>query len=190
LDVARTTNGHGKVCDLSYEELSKFDAAPGESIPLFSEVLDRFGGKCLLNIELKESGIEEAVKTEIISRELDKLSYHQSVIVSAFDQDDNDSDASSSWNQLQVFVPDISIALLATAAKIQKIGESGFVKKAKEYKARAINPEGAGVTSSLVNLAHKEGLLVYVWTVNDPKEIERFKKLGVEGLFSDFVERL
>lgn len=190
LAVDRTTNGKGKVSELSYADLSKLDAGFGEAIPLLSVVLDKFAGKLLLNIELKESGVEEMVKAEILGRGLHKLPYDKSTVVSAFDQDDNDPDADSSWEQLKVFAPEIPIALLAQASKIQRMGEGEFVKKAKEYGAIAIHPESTGVTSSLIDLAHQEGMMVNVWTANDPQEIQKLKELGVDGFISDFVERL
>jgi glycerophosphoryl diester phosphodiesterase len=37
--------------------------------------------------------------------------------------------------------------------------------------------------------AWDEGLEVYVWTVNQQSEIERFVAMGVQGLISDFPER-
>lgn len=190
LAVDRTTNGRGKTSDLSYEELSKLDAGFGERVPLLSEVLDKFAGKCFLNIELKESGIESMVKKEIVDRKLADLPYERLVLISAFDRDDNDPDCSSSWEQLRTFAPEFSIALLAQISKIQRIGETGFVEKAKEYGARAIHPEHTGTTRSLIDLAHAAGLLVNTWTVNDPEEIRKFKDMGADGLISDFAERL
>ena len=41
--IDRTTNGHGRVDELSYEELRQFNAGSGEVIPLLVDVLDGFG---------------------------------------------------------------------------------------------------------------------------------------------------
>jgi glycerophosphoryl diester phosphodiesterase len=38
--------------------------------------------------------------------------------------------------------------------------------------------------------AWEEGLDVFVWTVNDPHEIEEFVSMGVQGVISDYPERL
>lgn len=190
LAVDGTTNGHSKTSDLSYEEVSKLDAGFGERVPLLSDALDKFAGKYFLNIELKESSMEAMVKKEIVDRGLAGLPHERSVIISAFDQDDNDPGCSSSWEQLRIFTPEFPIALLAQTSKMRKIGEAGFVEKAKEYGAKAIHPEHTGVTRSLIELAHAAGLLVNVWTVNDPEEIRKLKEMGVDGLISDFPERL
>ncbi len=188
--IDRTTDGHGNVHDLSYGELMKFDAGFGERIPRLADMLDEFGGKCLLNIELKEQGIEKAVKSEILGHGLQKLPYVKSVIVSAFDADDNAPSANSSWEQLKVFAPEIPIALIARMSKIERLGDEVFVRIAKEYRAKAIVPMADAATTALVELAHEEGLLVYTGTINNADEAELFRKMGVDGIFSDCVERL
>src|SRR5262245_31940473 len=78
--IDRTTNGKGRVADFSYEELRRFDAGFGEPIPLLSDVLDRFGPMCLLNIELKELGLGREVQALVRERHLESH-----VIVSAFE---------------------------------------------------------------------------------------------------------
>src|SRR6185503_8514000 len=99
--VDRTTDGRGLVRDLSYEQLVRFDAGSGESIPLLTDTLDEFGSQCILNIELKDPGIASAVKRLVLERRLE-----QRVIVSAFD-----------WDELRPLTPEVPIALLASKAK-------------------------------------------------------------------------
>src|SRR5437879_1082440 len=41
--IDRTTNGRGCVANLTYDELSKFDAGFGSPIPRLADVLDEFG---------------------------------------------------------------------------------------------------------------------------------------------------
>ena len=102
LDIARTTNGKGNVRAFTYEDLVQFNAGFGDRIPLLSEVLERYSVGVLLNIEIKESGIEKKVLDSIQS--CVKLHpFAQKVMVSAFDSDDNDPDADSSWDQLAIF---------------------------------------------------------------------------------------
>lgn len=44
--------------------------------------------------------------------------------------------------------------------------------------------------SDIVAQAHAAGLSVYVWTVNDPEEIDELQKIGVDGVFTDFPQIL
>jgi glycerophosphoryl diester phosphodiesterase len=164
--IDRTTNGRGRVAQLTYEELRRFDAGSGEPIPLLSTVLDQFGGKCLLNIELKDSGIAADVKKLVSAKHLE-----QDVIVSSFD-----------WPELQPLVPDIPVALLASKVP-------GLLAGAVEMGATAIHPRHDVVTRPLIDDAREINLRVHVWTVNDPSEFTRFRDLGVDGIFTDFPER-
>jgi glycerophosphoryl diester phosphodiesterase len=164
--INRTTNGKGRVAELSYEELSRFDAGFGERIPLLSHVLDRFGARCVLNIELKDIGLGNDLKKLLLSKRLERH-----VIISSFD-----------WNELKMFTPEVPTGLLTS--KLENL-----IAAAHECCAGAIHIQKDIVTPSLVDAAHEAKLRVHVWTVNDPVEIARFRTLGVDGIFTDFPER-
>lgn len=189
--IDRTTNGSGKVEDILYRDLKSFRTDNGEAIPTFAQVLDRFGKKFLfINAEAKEAGVAQEIGRIANTWEIEK-----NVIVSAFDSDDNDTDSSSSWEDLtkmKVLYPNISIALLATTKKIKHLGYEEFVARAKEMYAHAIHPPYTFVLEEpdLVNVAHSARMRVHVWTVNSYWHIWRMKLLGVDGIISDFPERL
>jgi glycerophosphoryl diester phosphodiesterase len=42
----------------------------------------------------------------------------------------------------------------------------------------------------MVAMAHAKNIKVFVWTVNEPDEIVRIKAMGVDGIFSDYPDRL
>ena len=56
--------------------------------------------------------------------------------------------------------------------------------------AWSVNVSGEVVSEELVNIAHHEGMKVLVYTINDPEEIRTLKALGVDGIFSDYPERV
>jgi glycerophosphoryl diester phosphodiesterase len=164
--IDRTTNGKGLVASFSYEQLRRFDAGFGESIPLLADVLDQFGALCLLNIELKDAGIAPDVKELILARRLERQ-----VIVSAFE-----------WHELTSLTPEVPIALLSS--RLDKL-----ISCAGELSATAIHPRRDLVTPTLISAVHQAGFRIHVWTVNDPHEMSRFGELGVDGIFTDFPER-
>jgi glycerophosphoryl diester phosphodiesterase len=164
--VNRTTNGSGYVRELAYDQLRQFNAGCGEPIPLLIDVLDEFGARCLLNIELKDRGIARDVKRLVLERELEPH-----VIVSAFD-----------WEELRPLIPEIPIALLSSRLW-------NLVRRASELGASAIHPRRNIVTRRLLATAREANLRVHVWTVNDPAEMSRFRELGIDGIFTDFPER-
>lgn len=45
------------------------------------------------------------------------------------------------------------------------------------------------VTPALLEHAHRHGIAVHVWTINETTEMERLLDLGVDGLVTDFPER-
>ncbi|WP_346041537.1 glycerophosphodiester phosphodiesterase family protein [Actinomadura chokoriensis] len=56
--------------------------------------------------------------------------------------------------------------------------------------ATAISPEHAITTPELVDEAHTFALPVIVWTVNDPEDMTRFVKYGVDAIVTDYPDRL
>jgi glycerophosphoryl diester phosphodiesterase len=164
--LERTTNGEGRVDELSYEELRRFDAGSGEVIPLLSDVLDGFGSRCILNVELKDAGIARDVRSLVSEKDLNR-----NVIVSAFD-----------WNELEPLSGKVPIALLSSKP-------ANLIPAARDLSAAAVHPRYDIVTTSLLSAAREAGLKVHVWTVNEPSEIAFFRELGVDGIFTDFPER-
>ena len=164
--IDRTTNGRGRVRSLNYAALCKFDAGFGSPIPLLADVLDEFGARCLLNIELKENGIADDVKKLVLERRLERH-----IILSSFE-----------WQELASAVPEIPIGLLSSKL-------ANIISAARDLRATAIHPHKDVVTPTVIETAREAGLQIHVWTVNDPAEISKFRSLGADGIFTDFPER-
>ena len=56
--------------------------------------------------------------------------------------------------------------------------------------AKTWSPHALDLTPALVAEAHSLGLLVVPWTVNDPLAMEKVIALGVDGLITDYPDRL
>lgn len=172
-NIWRTTNGGGKVSHHTYEKLKQLNAGYGECIPLLDDVFRRFGN-CFHNIELKENIGEKVIHL------VTKHGMTERVLVSSFN-----------WSDLIPFSEtEIPTALLAGEEEVQKWGESGILNYASYYKASAMNISFKAVTPSLVELAHKYALKIYPWTVDEPNDIALMKKYGVDGVISNYPERL
>lgn len=191
--IDRTTNGKGKVKDFSYEELLRYNAGFEEKIPTLGEVLMTFGQHCFLHIELKEQGlVSDVIET------VNLLGLKNRVCLSAFDEDDSEPESPTSWEELRrARAAGVATALLARYGKVSGDGRvvryKNYIRVAEALGARAIHPEAAVVREcgkEIIHFAREKGLLVNVWTVNSPSEIEDFRRLGVNGIISDFPELL
>ena len=79
--------------------------------------------------------------------------------------------------------PRIPIALLLT--RPTKL----YALSARHVRAVAVNPALRYVTRPFVEDAHRRGLKVFVYTVNEPADLVRMREWGVDGVFTDFPER-
>jgi glycerophosphoryl diester phosphodiesterase len=61
---------------------------------------------------------------------------------------------------------------------------------AQRVGAYSVNPYHKRISLEFVSSAHGLGLKVYPWTVNEPDDIARAKAMGVDGIISDYPERV
>ncbi|HUQ42524.1 MAG TPA: glycerophosphodiester phosphodiesterase, partial [Candidatus Limnocylindrales bacterium] len=82
--------------------------------------------------------------------------------------------------------PDVRRAFVFGAAP-----EMGaLLTQARSAELWALHPERHYVTPERVTAAHDAGLAVNVWTVNDAAEIAQLGKWAVDGIMSDYPERV
>lgn len=176
--VERTTDGRGVVRSMTLEELKRLDAGirfggefAGERIPTLEEVMTLTEGRCGLNIEIKSAGVERKVCELIVGRRA-----LATAMISSFD-----------WDALAVvrhFQPRVRVGLLASQWPARLVGA------AFELKAESINPRSDIVTEDLCIAAHERNLSVYTWTVDEPAEMRRLIAFGVDGIMTNYPERL
>jgi glycerophosphoryl diester phosphodiesterase len=174
--VDRTTNGKGYVIEKTFDELRELDAGDNEKIPLLSEVLDCIDKKVKVNIELKGMHTAQSVNDLIEEYVTNKGWEYEHFLVSSFNHYEL-----KEFNTLNSNVP---IGALITGIPI------GLAEFAEKVNATYVNLCIEFITQEFVDDAHSRGMKVFVWTVNDMDDIERMKALGVDGIFSNFPDRL
>jgi glycerophosphoryl diester phosphodiesterase len=95
--------------------------------------------------------------------------------------------SSFDWMELaevRRIAPGIRIGLLADRAP------TGLIDAAMRMNAWSINPDHKLVNLEFCATAHQRGLQVYVWTVDDPDEMRRQISAGVDGIMTNYPERL
>lgn len=168
----RTTNGHGQLGNYSFGELRELDAGQGQKIPTLQEVIDVTCGIVGLNVELKEKGTAEAL-VDLVSNMSQKDK--EKIIISSFLMDE----------LLTVFQLDNSLKIGVLASNNICDSFDWSVK----LKAFSIHVRQQNVTSELLEQAHQRGLKLYVFIVNEYTDVERMKKMGVDGVFSNYPDR-
>jgi glycerophosphoryl diester phosphodiesterase len=182
--VNRTTNGIGLVKDYRYEDLSKLDAGTGfnerfrgEKIPTLEELLTFAKEKnILLNIELKTGivlypGIEEKLIALIYQYEL-----QDKVILSSFNH--------YSMVHCKEIAKEIKTGLLYMAGLYEPQVYCKFTG------ADAIHPYFYSINKEIIDKVKKEGILVNPWTVNDEPTMINLIKAGVDGMMTNYPDKL
>ena len=174
--LEKLTNSKGYIEQLTLDSIRKIDVLNGYTIPTLEEVLDLINGRVFLNIELK--GTQTALLTnEIILSYFERKEWDLSkILISSFN-----------WEELEIFYSvnsEVSIAILTEDDPLDAI------PIAKQLNAVAINPEYVSLNTGNIDRIKKEGLKIFTWTVNDPQEIKDVITLGVDGIITDFPERV
>lgn len=172
----KTTDGVGYIANKTFKELRKLDAGKGEKIPTLSEVLNLVNKKVKVNIELKGKNTARPVFELIENYIKEKDWSYEDFLVSSFNQHEL-----LEFNKLN---SKIKIGVLNIGILID------FAKFAEKVNAYSINPSMDFIDQDLVDDAHKRNMKVFVWTVNDQDDIQKIKALGVDGIFSDYPDRL
>ncbi len=93
-----------------------------------------------------------------------------------------------SLEKLRALAPALPRVQLVERGDLAGQIESGL-KEIASY-ATGVGPNHLDVDATFVAAAHRHGLWVHPWTVNDPAEMERLIELGVDGLFTDRADLL
>ena len=174
--VERLSNGGGFIEKYNFMSMKDLTLEGGHKIPTLQEVMKLIDGRVALNIELKGKGTADNVH-KIIATYCDRFGWNpQQFIVSSFD-----------WGELRKyreFSADGRIAVLTEGDPLEAL------QVAEELNAEAINPHYTQLNAQNVARIHEAGYKIYTWTVNDPADFRKLKSLGVDGVFSDYPDRM
>ena len=181
--IDRTCDGEGFVCDYTYRELLQFDASAGfrgmygvNRIPTLREVFELIkpvdGFIC--NIELKTGynvypGIEKAVY-ELIK----EFALEDRIIISSFNH--------FSVARFKSLAPEIKCGFLEGDWILN------FGWYTREHGVECVHPRFNTVTEETAEEIKENGIKINTWTVNEPDEIKRLYKLGVDAVIGNFPD--
>ncbi len=189
----RTTDGHGYIKNFTLAELRRLDAGhrmtpDGKSFPFRGKglVIPTFAELCQLdpsariNVELKAEGVD---LPRAMWRFIEEHELYDRILVAAAKHALVREFRVLSGGQVATSASAREVAGFWAAARA---GLSGRV--AIEFDALQV-PVAQGpltvVTPRFMAAAHARGVHVHVWTIDDPAEMRRLAKMGVDGLMSD-----
>ncbi len=164
--VNRTTITKGKVIDFTAKELQNL------GIPTLEDVFNLIQNQCEINIEIKIFGATKAVLDLVNNSSFDT----EKIIISSFD-----------WNALQ------EVRFHHETIRIGVLTETDLdlaLAFAKFIKAYSIHPYFHLLTLETVKKIKEKEFKIFPWTVNELEDITFVKSLQIDGIITDFPERI
>ncbi len=181
--IDRTTNGVGRVNDLTLKEIKKYETideyngkSTREAIPTLEEVFQRFGDTQKYYIETRlvngETIMEESL-VKLLARY--NLLEKNKVAIQSFSE--------KSLKRITELAPNLRCTLLFKKGNFD-------LKKALTVDFPVIGLESSDASVRIINTLHKQGKEVHVFFNNEKtmkEEQKEMKALNVDGFFTDNI---
>ncbi len=196
--VDRTTDGKGKISEMTLAEAKKLDAGylftkdngatfpfrgQKTTIPTLQEVFDALP-TMTFNIEPKQTtpSITKPLCEMIRARKMT-----EKVIVGSFRQ--------TALDEFRATCPEVATS--ATPSEVSEflaMYKTGIAASyAPPFQALQV-PVNAGfvnvVSQGFIEAAHRQNLQVHVWTINETAEMQKLIEMNVDGIMTDYPDRL
>ncbi|MDF1616778.1 glycerophosphodiester phosphodiesterase [Petrocella sp. FN5] len=178
----RTTTGTGFVMEKTADEIRDLDAGSwfgdafiGEKVPLFEALLDLVHPEVVLNVEIKKVAFDQREVEKKVLEIIMKKNRLENTVFSSFDH-------RCLKNLLEI--KKVQVGMLISCNMIDPIGYATL----HGIKSYSINQNAAFVNEEFIKEVHKKGLKVLSYTINDRATAEKFKSLGVDGIFSNYPD--
>ena len=179
--VDRTTNGSGKVDQLSTKKLRTLDAGStfspkfeNEKIPLLEEAFAIFKNRALINVELKNYNNPFDVLPEKV--------FEIAKRIDIFDQLLFSSSNPSNLNRIRHLIPRAHVALICST------GVFGYLSISKIFSWISpdyIHPYFKDISEPFIEKQHQMNRRVNAWTVNQSADMIELIRHGVDGIITN-----
>ena len=192
--LERTTDGSGPVWEHTLADLKRFDAGyhfspeggctypyrgQGVTVPTLEEVVEAFP-EVRLNVEIKQ---EQPPAVAAVADFIEKRGLHDRLLVASFRDRVVREFRSASGGAVATSAAqgEARRFWLASRLRLERLLRVPYdaLQVPVRYGSRTV------LDRRLVRAAHRRGLQVHVWTVDEPEEMRRLLSLGVDGLMSD-----
>lgn len=167
----RTTNGHGPIAQQMWSDVKRLTGGGGQPLPLLAEALRAASGRTGVMIELKAEGIARQV-----CRAVQEAQFAGPVVYASFLHDE--------LLDVRRAEPQAHTLALIEAVPVNR---TAF---ATDAQATHVGVAFETLTPSFFGALRARSLRVFVYTVNEPADIRAAKAMGVDGIISDYPDRL
>lgn len=167
----RTTDGHGPVAEHRWPDIQQLTTHDGQRIPLLTDALRTASGRTGVMIEIKAEGLAEQVWRTVRDEQ-----FPGPTIYASFLHDEL-----------------VTLRRLDRQAQTLALIEAVPVNRtrfATDAQATHVGVALETLTPTFLAALHAESLRVFVYTVNDPADIRAVTAMGVDGIISDYPDRL
>lgn len=172
----RTTGGKGLLAAHSLEQVRALDAGQGQQIPTLREALDLIDRRVTVHIELKTWDGTGAAVAALLRGYIAAGWPPACFLVSSFHLPE--------LRAFQQAAPEIPLGLLFGGVPLDGAAAASALG------AYSLNLSTEFVDAVLVRDAQTRGLKVYAYTANLPAEIALLRRAGLDGVFTDYPERV
>ncbi|MEW8970279.1 MAG: glycerophosphodiester phosphodiesterase [Mesobacillus sp.] len=190
--VDRTTNGSGIAKALTLNKIKALEAGSWFNekqhqladpayekveIPTLDEIFQRYGRSANYYIETKSPGMEEELINLLRKHSL--VQSESKVIIQSFH-----SKSLRKIHKLEPGIPQVQLYRYSEKARLT----DRELRLLKKY-ASGIGANFGSVDEDYIKKAHRHGLAVHLFTVNEDEDIQWAYEIGADGVFTDYPEK-
>jgi glycerophosphoryl diester phosphodiesterase len=179
--VDATTDGSGKVAEMTLAQLKEFDAGSwfstdfrGVRLPTLDEVFEAVGQKVYINVEIKSNTPETDGVEQVVADVIARHNLQQRVIISSFNP--------LALKRFRDILPVVPIGFLYS---VNMPVDTHHMMRELNLPHEARHPHHDLVDEAYMKWAREHGYRVNAWTVNDLERAIALRDLGVDAIITD-----
>ncbi len=185
-DVQRTTDGSGRISEMDFEQIRRLDAGRWFSdafrevqVPSLAEVLDRVRTHAIGVVEIKQPGIVPGVLQAIRDTHTE-----DEVVVISFSKD-----VLTDMHHSGAVIP-TGLLIGHTDAPSEHDKATQLVQDTRRVGACLLNIAHSAITPEFAYEVRRRGVALWTWTADAPERMRELVEVGVNGITTNYPERL
>jgi len=174
--VDDTTNGKGRVIEMTLAELKALDAGSwfgsqyaGTQIPTLDEVFEAVGHRLFVNVEIKAEFADSDGVEQVVADCISRHNMQERVLITSFNP--------PTLNRFRALMPSIPIGYLYEGDQFKALPTDASYE--------AYNPYYELIDPAMIEACRAQQIYINVWTMNDPARAVDLARLGVAGIITD-----